>query len=118
MTALRGLTKCDCGHTIEIPPLAVRPCTVRLMERRRIDTLLTERGLADSRTSAAASVRAGRVRIGSDGLRAVKPGQLVPDDAALEVEERPRYVSRGGLKLQHALDALAIEVDGRSCLDV
>ena len=88
------------------------------MERRRIDTLLTERGLAGSRTSAAASVRAGRVRIGSDGRRATKPGQLVPDDAALEVEERPRYVSRGGLKLEHALDALEIDVEGRSCLDV
>jgi 23S rRNA (cytidine1920-2'-O)/16S rRNA (cytidine1409-2'-O)-methyltransferase len=88
------------------------------MERRRIDTLLTERGLAGSRTSAAASVRAGRVRIGSDGPLATKPGQLVPGDAALEVEERPRYVSRGGLKLDHALDALEIHVEGRSCLDV
>ena len=88
------------------------------MERRRIDTLLTERGLAGSRTSAAASVRAGRVRIGSDGPRATKPGQLVRDDAELQVERPPRYVSRGGLKLQHALDALEIEVAGRSCLDV
>src|SRR5919106_757475 len=44
--------------------------------------------------------------------------ELVPDDAELEVEARPRYVSRGGLKLEHALDALGIEVDGRSCLDV
>jgi 23S rRNA (cytidine1920-2'-O)/16S rRNA (cytidine1409-2'-O)-methyltransferase len=88
------------------------------MERRRIDTLLTERGLAGSRTSAAASVRAGRVRIGTDGPRATKPGQLVPNDAALEVEERPRHVSRGGLKLEHALDALEIDVEGRPCLDV
>src|SRR2546426_28471 len=99
-------------------PIGVRPCTVRNMERRRIDTLLTERGLAGSRTSAAASVRAGRVRIGSDGPWATKPGQLVPDDAELQVERGPRYVSRGGLKLQHALDALEIEVAGRSCLDV
>jgi 23S rRNA (cytidine1920-2'-O)/16S rRNA (cytidine1409-2'-O)-methyltransferase len=88
------------------------------MERRRIDALLTERGLAGSRTSAAASVRAGRVRIGSGGRRASKPGQLVPTDAQLEIEPRPRYVSRGGLKLEHALDALGIEVEGRSCLDV
>ena len=85
---------------------------------RRIDTLLTERGLAGSRTSAAASVRAGRVRIGSGGARATKPGQLVAADAELEVEARPRYASRGGLKLEHALDALGIEVEGRSCLDV
>jgi 23S rRNA (cytidine1920-2'-O)/16S rRNA (cytidine1409-2'-O)-methyltransferase len=88
------------------------------MERRRIDTLLTERGLAGSRTSAAASVRAGKVRIGSDGARATKPGQLVPDDAELLVEVERRYVSRGGLKLEHALDALDIEVAGSSCLDV
>ena len=88
------------------------------MERRRIDTLLTERGLAGSRTSAAASVRAGRVRVGGGGARATKPGQLVPADAELEVEARPRYASRGGLKLEHALDALGIEVEGRSCLDV
>ncbi|HSF02641.1 MAG TPA: TlyA family RNA methyltransferase [Solirubrobacterales bacterium] len=88
------------------------------MERRRIDTLLTERGLAGSRTTAAASVRAGRVRIGSGGARATKPGQLVAADAQLKVEARPRYASRGGLKLEHALNALGIEVEGRSCLDV
>jgi 23S rRNA (cytidine1920-2'-O)/16S rRNA (cytidine1409-2'-O)-methyltransferase len=88
------------------------------MERRRIDTLLTERGLAGSRTRAAAEVRAGRVRVGSGGRRVTRPGQLVAADAELEIEPRPRYVSRGGLKLEQALDALGIEVDGRSCLDV
>jgi 23S rRNA (cytidine1920-2'-O)/16S rRNA (cytidine1409-2'-O)-methyltransferase len=88
------------------------------MERRRIDALLADRGLAGSRTSAAASVRAGRVRVGSDGARASKPSQLVPEDAELLVEEGPRYVSRGGLKLEHALGALGIEVSGRSCLDI
>jgi len=88
------------------------------VERRRIDTLLAERGLAGSRTSAAASVRAGRVRIGRDGPRATKPGQLIPDDAELLVEHQPRYVSRGGLKLEHALDALGMDVSGRPCLDV
>jgi 23S rRNA (cytidine1920-2'-O)/16S rRNA (cytidine1409-2'-O)-methyltransferase len=88
------------------------------MERRRIDTLLTERGLARSRTSAAASVRAGRVRIGGGGRRATKPGELVAHDAELAVDAAPRYVSRGGHKLEHALDSLGIEVEGRSCLDV
>jgi 23S rRNA (cytidine1920-2'-O)/16S rRNA (cytidine1409-2'-O)-methyltransferase len=88
------------------------------MERRRIDTLLAERGLAGSRTSAAESVRAGRVRIGRDGPRATKPGQLVADDAELLVEGERRYVSRGGLKLEHALDDLGLDVSGRSCLDV
>ena len=90
----------------------------RPMERRRIDTLLAERGLAGSRTSAAESVRAGRVRIGRDGPRATKPGQLVPDDVELLVDGERRYVSRGGIKLEHALDDLGIEVTGRSCLDV
>src|SRR3954465_12153490 len=87
------------------------------MERRRIDTLLAERGLAGSRTSAAESVRAGRVRIGRDGPRATKPGQLVSGDIELLVEGERRYVSRGGLKLEHALDELAMDVTGLSCLD-
>ena len=88
------------------------------MERRRIDTLLAERGLAGSRTSAAESVRAGRVRIGRDGPRATKPGQLVASDVELLVDGERRYVSRGGLKLERALDELRIDVSGRSCLDV
>jgi 23S rRNA (cytidine1920-2'-O)/16S rRNA (cytidine1409-2'-O)-methyltransferase len=90
----------------------------RPMERRRIDTLLAERGLAGSRTSAAESVRAGRVRIGPDGPRATKPGQLVAGDVELLVEGERRYVSRGGLKLEHALDELGMDVTGRSALDV
>jgi len=88
------------------------------MPKRRIDTLLAERGLAGSRTSAAESVRAGRVRIGPDGPFATKPSQLIAEEADLVVTEPPRYVSRGGLKLEHALETLAIEVDGRDCLDV
>jgi 23S rRNA (cytidine1920-2'-O)/16S rRNA (cytidine1409-2'-O)-methyltransferase len=88
------------------------------MERRRIDTLLAERGLATSRTSAAESVRAGRVRIGRDGPRATKPGQLVNSEVELLVDGERRYVSRAGLKLEHALDQLGIDVTGLSCLDV
>src|SRR3954447_22717089 len=88
------------------------------MERRRSDTLLAERGLAGSRTRAAESVRAGRVRIGRDGPRVTKPGQLVSADAELLVDEDRRYASRGGLKLEHALDELRIDVAGLSCLDV
>ncbi len=87
------------------------------MTRRRIDTLLTERGLAGSRTSAAESVRAGRVRIGRDGPVAIKPGQMVAEDAELLVIEPPRYVSRGGIKLENALDELALSVEGKRCLD-
>ena len=88
------------------------------MTRRRIDALLAERGLAGSRTSAADSIRAGRVRIGRDGPVALKPSQLVADDAELLVSEAPKFVSRGGIKLENALDALAIDVAGLDCLDV
>jgi len=95
-----------------------RRATVDPMSRRRLDTLLAERGLATSRTSAAASVRAGHVRLGSGGRRADKPGQLVAEDVELSVSERPRYVSRGGVKLESAIRALDVPVEGRDCLDV
>jgi 23S rRNA (cytidine1920-2'-O)/16S rRNA (cytidine1409-2'-O)-methyltransferase len=88
------------------------------MTRRRVDTLLAERGLSGSRSSAAASVRAGRVRLGDGGPLAEKPSQLVPEDAELVVAEGPRYVSRGGFKLENALERLEVEVQGRRCLDV
>jgi 23S rRNA (cytidine1920-2'-O)/16S rRNA (cytidine1409-2'-O)-methyltransferase len=88
------------------------------VSKRRIDALLAERGLADSRTSAAASVRAGRVRVGRGGEVAAKPSQLVPDDVELSVERGDPYVSRGGIKLANALDALGIDVAGLHCLDV
>jgi 23S rRNA (cytidine1920-2'-O)/16S rRNA (cytidine1409-2'-O)-methyltransferase len=88
------------------------------MSKVRLDTLLADRGLFASRARAAASVMAGEVRVGEPGQRAVKPGQMVPDDVAVAVDERPRYVSRGGIKLENALNALEIDVAGRSCLDV
>ncbi len=88
------------------------------MSRRRIDTLLAERGLAGSRTSAAESVRAGRVRIGRDGPLARKPSDLVADDAELLVVEAPPFVSRGGVKLANALEGFGIDVSGLDCLDV
>jgi 23S rRNA (cytidine1920-2'-O)/16S rRNA (cytidine1409-2'-O)-methyltransferase len=82
----------------------------------RLDTLLHQRGLFDSRSRAAASVMAGEVRVA--GQRAGKAGQMVSEDAVVEVEERPRFVSRGGVKLANALDALDVVVAGRRCLDV
>jgi 23S rRNA (cytidine1920-2'-O)/16S rRNA (cytidine1409-2'-O)-methyltransferase len=88
------------------------------VSRRRADTLLAERGLAPSRTAAAASVRAGRVRLGKDGSTVEKPSDLVPEDAELLVEEGEEFVSRGGIKLKNALDALNMGVDGRRCMDV
>jgi 23S rRNA (cytidine1920-2'-O)/16S rRNA (cytidine1409-2'-O)-methyltransferase len=86
--------------------------------RRRADTLIAERGLAASRSAAAETVRAGRVRVGRDGPSVSKPGQLLPDDAELIVEGTPEFVSRGGIKLANALDSLPVDVTGRDCLDV
>ena len=60
------------------------------MGRRRLDTLLAERGLFESRSRAAAAVLAGEVRLGSGGARAAKPGQMVGDDELVQVDERPR----------------------------
>jgi 23S rRNA (cytidine1920-2'-O)/16S rRNA (cytidine1409-2'-O)-methyltransferase len=86
--------------------------------KRRLDTLLAERGLYESRSRAAAAVMAGEVMVGADRRRAEKPGQMVPEDAELAVEERPSFVSRGGVKLANALDAFGIDPTGRHCLDV
>jgi 23S rRNA (cytidine1920-2'-O)/16S rRNA (cytidine1409-2'-O)-methyltransferase len=86
------------------------------MARKRLDALMAERGLFESRSRAAAAVMAGEVRIG--GLPARKPGQMVGDDEEVTVERGPDYVSRGGVKLANALEALAIDVVGRNALDV
>ncbi|HEV2770100.1 MAG TPA: TlyA family RNA methyltransferase [Solirubrobacteraceae bacterium] len=88
------------------------------MARVRLDSLLADRGLFASRTRAAASVMAGEVLVGADRRRADKPGQLVAADVAVEVTAPPRFVSRGGVKLANALDALGLDVTGRRALDV
>ncbi|MEA2340296.1 MAG: rRNA (cytidine1920-2-O)/16S rRNA (cytidine1409-2-O)-methyltransferase [Solirubrobacteraceae bacterium] len=88
------------------------------MAKVRLDTLLADRGLFESRSRAAASVMAGEVRLGGDGRRAEKPGQLVAADVEVLVDAAPRFVSRGGTKLANALDALGLDVTGRRALDV
>ena len=88
------------------------------MQRVRLDSLLAERGLFESRSRAAAAVLAGAVHIGPGRRRAEKPGQLVDPEVELSVEAAPPYVSRGGVKLANALDALGLDPSGRSCLDV
>lgn len=88
------------------------------MKKSRIDAVLAERGLFPSRSAAAGAVRAGEVRIGQDGPVALRPSQLVGPEDALIVDSGPRYVSRGGTKLENALEALGLDVDGRECLDV
>jgi 23S rRNA (cytidine1920-2'-O)/16S rRNA (cytidine1409-2'-O)-methyltransferase len=84
--------------------------------KTRLDRLLVERGLADSREKAQALIMAGEVLV--NGQKASKPGHTVPDDAAVEVLARPPYVSRGGLKLAGALQHFAIDVAGKVCLDI
>ena len=88
------------------------------MEKRRLDTLLAERGLFPSRSRAAASVMAGEVLVGSGRRRAQKPGELVDVQESVCVDERPAFVSRGGIKLANALAASGLGVAGRRSLDV
>ena len=80
--------------------------------RKRLDVLLVERGLAESRAQAQALVMAGRVR-GFD-----KPGVQVEESTEVVVESGPRFVSRGGEKLEHVLDVLDLDVSGLDCVDV
>jgi 23S rRNA (cytidine1920-2'-O)/16S rRNA (cytidine1409-2'-O)-methyltransferase len=88
------------------------------MAKRRLDTLLAERGLFASRSRAAASVMAGEVHVGAGRRTAAKPSELVEEDELLEVAERQAYVSRGGVKLANALAQSGIEVSGRRAIDV
>ena len=85
--------------------------------RKRLDTLLVERGLFESRSRASASVIAGEVRFGRGRERAAKPGMLVVDEIEVEVERGSPYVSRGGLKLERALACFDLSPEGRLCLD-
>jgi 23S rRNA (cytidine1920-2'-O)/16S rRNA (cytidine1409-2'-O)-methyltransferase len=82
------------------------------VSKRRLDVVLVERGLAESRAQAQALVLAGRVP------GHAKPGEQVAPDVDLEVTAPPPYVSRAGHKLANAIDALAIDVRGLDCLDV
>jgi 23S rRNA (cytidine1920-2'-O)/16S rRNA (cytidine1409-2'-O)-methyltransferase len=89
------------------------------MSKSRLDSLLAERGLFESRSRAAAAVMAGKVRIGGEGgARAAKPGQMVPADVDVSVDPGQEFVSRGGVKLANALDSFGIDVTRRECLDV
>lgn len=86
------------------------------MPKIRLDVLLVERGLAESRAKAQALIMAGQVRI-ADQV-ALKPATAVQADAQLTVDTGPRFVSRGGEKLDAALEAFAIDVNGFVCADV
>ena len=88
--------------------------------RQRLDQLLVERGLAETRTKAQALILAGKVRVGEgDAARSdLKAGDLLPGDTAVALAEREPYVSRGGHKLAAALDAFEIDPADLVCLDV
>ncbi|HEY6013086.1 MAG TPA: TlyA family RNA methyltransferase, partial [Candidatus Limnocylindrales bacterium] len=96
------------------------PAAAARIPRVRLDQLLVERGLAESRARAQALVLAGKVGVGEGDAarRDRKAGDLVPADIALDVAAPEPYVSRGGHKLAAALDAFAIHPAGLVCLDV
>jgi 23S rRNA (cytidine1920-2'-O)/16S rRNA (cytidine1409-2'-O)-methyltransferase len=86
------------------------------MPKQRLDVAIVARGLAPSREKAQALIMAGEVR--TAGQKASKPGQLVDDEAVIEVAAPPPYVSRGGFKLAAALDHFHIDPANRICLDI
>jgi 23S rRNA (cytidine1920-2'-O)/16S rRNA (cytidine1409-2'-O)-methyltransferase len=83
--------------------------------KERIDTLLVSRGLIESRQRAQAALLAGQVRVG--GRVVTRAGEMVGQNASIEITRRPRFVSRGGEKLAHALSAFAIDTSGWTCID-
>ncbi|HEY3476634.1 MAG TPA: SAM-dependent methyltransferase, partial [Anaerolineales bacterium] len=86
------------------------------MAKVRLDVLLVERGLAESRAKAQALIMAGQVRVADQVT--LKPATAVPSDSVLTVDSGPRFVSRGGEKLDAALEGFAIDVTSRVCADV
>jgi 23S rRNA (cytidine1920-2'-O)/16S rRNA (cytidine1409-2'-O)-methyltransferase len=86
------------------------------VKKIRLDELLVAQGLAETRSRAKALILAGKVKLGTDRLD--KPGRSLPSDAPVEVESPPRFVSRGGDKLEGFLDQFEIDVTGLRHLDV
>jgi 23S rRNA (cytidine1920-2'-O)/16S rRNA (cytidine1409-2'-O)-methyltransferase len=82
----------------------------------RLDRLMVERGLVESREKAQALIMAGEVRV--DGQKASKPGHAVAADSVVELLSRPPYVSRGGFKLAGAIQHFGLDVAGKVCLDI
>ena len=85
------------------------------MAKTRLDQLLVARGFFPSREKSQRAILAGAVFI--DGQRVDKPGTVFPVESAVEVRQRERYVSRGGLKLERALEAFAVDPAGQVCVD-
>ena len=87
-----------------------------MKERSRLDQLLVARGLFESREKAQRAIMAGEVKVGT--RVAAKASEQILNDAAVEVAEKPRYVGRGGLKLEGALDHFEVTVEGKTGLDI
>ena len=87
-----------------------------MVAKTRIDQLLVSKGLCASREKAQRAIMAGQVLV--DGRKAEKPGQRVPVDIQVKLLASERYVSRGGLKLEAALDRFDVSVEGKTCLDI
>jgi 23S rRNA (cytidine1920-2'-O)/16S rRNA (cytidine1409-2'-O)-methyltransferase len=112
---------CDMGHSgrrLSSPVTGSALCKGLEMPKRRLDTLLAERGLFPTRSRAAASIMAGEVLLGAGRRRAAKPGELVDPEEPLHVVAPDPFVSRGGIKLQNALRSTGLDVSGRLALDV
>ncbi len=86
------------------------------MARKRIDSLLVEKGLVDSRARARALIMAGEVAVA--GKTITKAGTLVNEEAEITVLKPPPFVSRGGLKLEYALDQFRLDVSGKVAADI
>ncbi len=84
--------------------------------KQRLDRLLVERGLAESREKAQALIMAGDVLV--NGQKALKPGHAIDSASRIEVTGKAPYVSRGGIKLAAAMDEFGIDVAGRVCMDI
>ena len=87
-----------------------------MSRKSRLDQALVARGLCDSRELAKRLILAGQVVV--EGIDRPKPGQSVTDDHVIRVKEMPKYVGRGGLKLEGALDAFGVDPTGRTALDI
>ena len=100
--------------TSDIPRFAFH--VPRDQSKQRLDTLVVQRGLIESRERAKQLILAGEVIV--SGSTRVKPGQLIPSDAEIVVKKPPRYVSRGGLKLEKALQVFQVDVRDSIAIDV
>jgi len=86
------------------------------MKKERADKIIAERGLAESRQKAQALIMAGLVF--SEGQKIEKPGQMISIDQEISLKEKMPYVSRGGLKLEEALEAFKIPIKGKVAADL